>query len=68
MPKNAMGDRQVISAKQGIPTNMEGVNTVDLPDGDYLTIISKSKEYPAHKIAKAIVAGQINLNDIKGAK
>lgn len=63
MPKNALGQRTVIS--KGIPTDMTGVDVVDLPKGDYLTVISKGKEYPAFKIALAIASGQIKIEDVK---
>ncbi len=66
MARALTGQRQVISARQGRPVDMTGVDVVDLPDGDYLTVISMGKEYPAYKVALAVVAGQININDIKG--
>lgn len=65
MPKNEIGQRQVINERQGQPVDMTGVTVVELPTGDYLTVIPKSKEYPAYKIALAIAAGQIKIDDIK---
>jgi len=65
MPKNEIGERSAISEKQGQPVNMTGVTTIDLPSGDYLSVISKGKEYPASKVALAIAAGQIKIEDVK---
>lgn len=66
MPKDAVGERQVISEKDGTPTDMTGVDMVDLPKGDYLTVISRGKEFHATKVARAVVAGQIKIEDVKG--
>lgn len=62
-PKDALGYRHTMKDQ---PVNMTGVDIVDLPAGDYLTVISRGKEYPAHKIALAIAAGQIKIDDVKG--
>ncbi len=64
-PKDAIGQRHAIKETDGKPINMTGVDIVDLPDGDYLTVISKGKEYPAYKVALAIAAGQIKTEDVK---
>jgi len=45
---------------------MTGVDMVELPKGDYLTVISRGKEFHATKVARAVVAGQIKIEDIKG--
>jgi hypothetical protein len=63
--KDQLGNRMVISEKQGVPVDMSGVDVVDLPAGDYLTVISKEKEFPADKVAKAIAAGQIKIEDVR---
>jgi len=69
MPKNAVGETAVITERQGVPTDMTDVITVDLPDNNgWLTIISKGKEYPAHKVALAVAMGQISLTDVKGGR
>jgi len=68
MPKNEIGQRTVINERQGQPVDMTGVTVVDLPAGDYLTVISKGKEYPSYKIALAIAAGQIKSEDVGGAR
>lgn len=65
LPENALGYRQVINETQGVPVDMTGIDIVDLPNGAYLTVISKGKEYPSHKIANAIAAGQVNIDDVK---
>lgn len=38
--------------------------TIELPDGRYLKVISRDKSYPADKIAKAIAVGQIDISDV----
>lgn len=63
--RNELGQRQVITDKQGTPTDMTGVDVVELPKGDYLTVISRGKEFPAHKIALAVAAGQIKIEDVR---
>jgi hypothetical protein len=65
MAKDALGQRAVISDRQGRPADMTGVDVVDLPAGDYLTVISKGREFPASKVARAVVAGQIAIDDIR---
>lgn len=65
MPKNEIGQRTVINERQGQPIDMTGVAIIDLPSGDYLTVISKGKEYPAYKISLAVIAGQIKIEDVK---
>ena len=65
MPKDTLGDRQVLKAHNGTPTDMTGVDIIDLPPGDYLTIISRGKEYPASKVARAIAYGQIKIEDVR---
>ncbi len=65
MPKNEAGQRQVIAEAKGMPVNMFGVDVVDLPAGDYLTVISRGKEYPAYKVALAIASGQIAKEDVR---
>ena len=65
MPKNHLGLRPVMSAAIGTPSNMDGVDIVELPNGKYLTVISKGKEYPAERIAAAIAVGQIKIDDVK---
>ena len=64
-PKDAIGQRHAIKETEGKPVNMTGVDIVNLPNGDYLTVISRGKEYPAYKVALAIAAGQIKIEDIK---
>lgn len=65
MPQNELGQIQVIAETQGTPADMTGVNVIELPKGDYLTVISRGKEFPAHKIASAIAAGQIKIEDVR---
>jgi len=66
MPKDALGQRMVIDGRQGRPINIDGVQEIELPNGDYLTVISKGKKYPAHKIALAVALGQIKKDDVRG--
>jgi hypothetical protein len=61
-PKDELGYRHTLKAPL---VDMTGVDIIDLPSGDYLTVISRGKEYPASKIALAVAAGQIALDDIK---
>jgi hypothetical protein len=65
--ENEIGQRTVISDNQGRPVDMAGVDIIDLPNGDYLTVVSRGKEYPAYKIALAIATGQIKIDDVKEA-
>ena len=62
MPKNAVGEMTVLKDS---PKNIEGVTIIDLPAGAYLTVISKGKEFPAEKVARAIACGQIKIEDVK---
>jgi hypothetical protein len=64
MPADASGNRQCIDS--GVPVDMTGVKIVELPNNDgYLKVISRNKYYEAYKVAKAIVAGQINIEDVE---
>ena len=59
----------VICERQGIPTNMEGVVVVDLPKNDGgFWVKSRSKNYPVAAVARAIAAGQINIDDLEEEK
>lgn len=66
LPKDKLGQRMVLDGHKMQPTDMSGVQIVELPKGDYLTVISRGKEYPAYKIARAIAIGQIEIKDVKG--
>lgn len=69
MPKDAAGQIAVISEREGIPVNMEGVKTVELPknNGGFF-VISKNKEYPVNAVARAVAYGQITLDDLRAAE
>ena len=68
MPAKPVNERVVISEKEGMPTDLEGVDIVDLPKGDYLHVISKGKSYHATKVARAVAAGQIDIADVQEEK
>lgn len=66
MPKDAAGQRTVIKDTIGIPVNMEGVTIIELPvNNGYLTVVSRNKEYPDHKVALAVAMGMIKAEDVK---
>ncbi len=65
MPKDAQGDQQVLNN----PVHKEGTTKVEIPYVqsilcDTLHVISRDKNYPAFKVAKAIAAGQIEVDDV----
>lgn len=65
MPKDAAGQRTVVNGKTGTPTNLDGVTVIELPTNTgWLTVISKGKAYPDYKVALAVAAGQIKIDDV----
>ncbi len=64
--KTDLGQYTTIKETEGKPVDMSKFVTVELPaNNGTLTVISKGKAYPDYKVAQAIVAGQIKLEDVK---
>lgn len=59
----------VICETVGVPTNMDGVITVELPknNGGFF-VKSRSKNYPVAAVARAIAAGQLTVEDLEEEK
>ena len=67
--QDATGERQVLKN----PVQKEGATKIDLPFSgslDYaeVHVISRNKNYLARKVAKAIAAGQIKIEDVRSAE
>ena len=69
MPKNALGECQVCNN----PVHKVNATAVEIPyvsniEQGFLHVISRNKNYPAYKVAKAIAAGQIKIDDVRSAE
>lgn len=66
--KNDLGQLEAIPEREGTPVNIDDFAIVDLPDNDGgLLVRSKKKVFPDFKVAMAVFAGQINIDDIVAA-
>ena len=68
MPADALGQ-----AVLNNPVHKEGTTKIEIPyvgniEQDTLHVISKNKDYPAYKVALAIAAGQIKIEDVRSAE
>lgn len=65
MAPDALGHRAVVCERDGVPTNLQGSQTVELPHNTgILTVVSRGKSYPDYKVALAVAMRQIPLEDV----
>jgi len=65
-PPNALGQRDVMPEYKGNPAHMDGVDIIELPaNKGTVHVISRGRDYPDYKVALAIAAGQINIEDVR---
>jgi hypothetical protein len=65
--KTELGEYTHINETEGRPVNMSKFLTIELPPSrnGMLTVISRGRDYPDYKVAYAVAAGQIKLEDVK---